>query len=196
MNLSDKRIFTIPNLISIIRILLIIPFVATFITDNYIASAVILVLSGVSDMLDGLIARKFNQISELGLILDPLADKLTLVAAVVCVSVKIPQLIPLTFVLFTKELLMLVGGFLLIKKSIRVPASRWYGKVATIVFYISATVLVYINAILKVDSSMLSLILTLITTIFMIFALIKYIKLFIGILTDNSNKSLEGENIN
>ena len=72
MNLSDKRIFTIPNLISIIRILLIFPFVATFITDNYLASAVILVLSGISDMLDGLIARKFNQISEMGLILDEL----------------------------------------------------------------------------------------------------------------------------
>ncbi len=175
---KNKRIFTIPNAISFTRILLIIPYVIVFLSGNYIPAACILIASGLSDMFDGMIARKFDQISDLGLILDPLADKLTLIAVVVTVSIKIPDIVPLAAVLFLKELLMMIGGFVFIRKNMKMPASKWYGKLATIIFYISATVLVYINAILKYNNKIISFILILITTASMIFAFIMYIKLF------------------
>ena len=76
----SKDLMTIPNAISFTRILLITPFVAFFIKEMYVAAAITVGISGLSDLFDGMIARKFNQESELGKVLDPLADKLTLIA--------------------------------------------------------------------------------------------------------------------
>lgn len=69
--------FTVPNLLSFLRILMVPAFAVLFLRGEYIWSIVILALSGLSDFFDGKIARKFNQVSALGKVLDPVADKLT-----------------------------------------------------------------------------------------------------------------------
>ena len=130
-----KENLTVPNLLSVLRILLIVPFVFFFLQKNYIASAAMLVLSGLSDMFDGMIARRFNQITALGKILDPIADKLTLVAVIICIGMIVPRIIPLVVILVLKDLLMLLGGAYLLRKHITPPAAKWYGKLATVVFF-------------------------------------------------------------
>ena len=98
-----NRIFTIPNLLSLIRILLIPVFVALFFHDEMIGAALILILSGLTDTLDGYIARHFNMITNLGKVLDPIADKLTQAVVAFCLCVKMPAVIPLFVLLVLKD---------------------------------------------------------------------------------------------
>ena len=116
-------IFTVPNCISFFRILLIIPFVLFFLCGKYIEAFSFILLSGISDCLDGFFARKLNQVSKLGKLLDPIADKLTLVAVVICFGILIPVIFPFLSVLIVKDVLMLTGGFYLLKKGIEPPAA-------------------------------------------------------------------------
>lgn len=190
---SSKRIITIPNILSVIRILLIVPFVILFARESYLKAVIVIVLSGLSDMFDGLIARAFNQKSDLGLLLDPLADKLTLVSVVVSVTMKLRYVLPVTLILLIKEFIMILGGIYLVRNKIEVPHSKWYGKLATIVFYTTASVLVYLKAVLDYENKVLSVALILITTASMIFALIMYIKLFLNVVEKHTkSEGLKG----
>lgn len=183
-----KKNLTVPNFISFIRILLIGPFVYCFLNEKYIWSVIIVAASGISDMLDGMIARKFNQISELGKLLDPLADKLTLVAIIICVGILIPQIIPLVTVLVAKDLLMLLGGAYLLKRGIKPPAAKWYGKISTVIFYISIVIIVCGKAFLGYENSLLTVCLLTITTGAMLFSLVSYFKVFLTLLKDKKDK--------
>lgn len=179
---------TVPNLISAFRIVLIIPFVLFFMSENYIFAFATIVLSGISDALDGLIARKFNQISSLGKILDPIADKLTLVVIIICVGILIPGIVPLVIVLVIKDLLMLLGGSYLIKKKITPPAAMWFGKMATIIFYISVTFIVLGKSFFRFENYIVTMVLLIITTAAMLFALINYTIIFVKLLKENKGK--------
>ena len=97
--LDAKHIITIPNILSYIRILLIVPFVILFIEGQYPWAATCLILSGLSDCIDGFLARKLNQVTQIGKMLDPLADKLTLIAIGVCICIKQPMVIPVILVM-------------------------------------------------------------------------------------------------
>lgn len=186
---AEDRIFTIPNLLSMFRIVLIVPLVAFFINKNYIAAVLCIVLSGLSDMFDGMIARRFNQITKLGKILDPIADKLTLVAVIVCIGILIPSVGILVIILASKDILMLLGGAYLIHRGITPPAAKWYGKTATVVFYLSVSVIVGIEVIGGARSaehlSLLITILLTLTAIVMVFALLMYAALFVQLLKEN-----------
>ena len=177
-----KQCFSIPNIISLFRIFMIIPFVILFLRNNYIYSALILLISGFSDMFDGMIARKFNQITQLGQILDPIADKLTLVAVVVCMSIKFSAIIPIAILFVIKDVSMLIAGLILIKKGIAPPAAKWYGKIATVVFYVSIILIILLKAIFGIYNLILLIVLLSITSIFMVFALIKYFILFLNLI--------------
>lgn len=177
-----SQYMTVPNILSFIRILIIIPFVYMFLNDNYILAALFLIVSGLSDMFDGIIARKLNQITALGKILDPIADKLTLVAVVICMGIKFPEIMPLVVLLLIKDVSMLLAGGFLIKKKIEPPAAMWYGKLSTILFYLSVIIIVFLKAAFGVINSNLSIFLLSITAVFMIFALIKYFELFVELL--------------
>ena len=178
-----KENLTVPNLLSVLRILLIVPFVFFFLQ---IASAAMLVLSGLSDMFDGMIARRFNQITALGKILDPIADKLTLVAVIICIGMIVPRIIPLVVILVLKDLLMLLGGAYLLRKHITPPAAKWYGKLATVVFYICVSTIVVLEIVTgsASDFDILMLVLMLITTAVMLFAMIRYFIIFLRLLQD------------
>lgn len=178
----------IPNGLSILRIILIIPFMIYFLQDNIGAAALVLVISGLSDMFDGMIARKFNQFTELGQMLDPLSDKLTQGSVAVCLAVKQPVLIPLLAIFVTKEILMLGAACLLIQKRKRPGGSQWYGKVATTLFYISFTIIVALKGIWHIESLEVTITLLSITAAFMIYAFVQYVKIFLAILRSDDPK--------
>ena len=180
----SNRALTIPNFICLIRILLITPFVVFFLDGEYVSAAVVIIISGLSDCFDGLIARKFNQESELGKILDPLADKLTLLAVGVCLVVIEPYFLPIVLILVSKDILMLIGSTKVVKKGIIVPKSKWYGKLGTVMFYVTVTFIVFMemlesaeNPIINMSKQtgmIISMIMLALTAGMMIFALIKY----------------------
>lgn len=184
----EKKDINVPNMLSLLRIFIIIPFVVYFFKEQYVSAGVMLAISGISDMLDGLIARKFNCITRLGKLLDPVADKLTLAAVVICLGVKIPSLLGIVIILIFKDLSMMIAGGILLKKGIDPPASRWYGKLSTAFFYFSVIVIVGIKAILGIDIPVLTLVLLVITTFLMIFSLINYFLLFLGLINENDPK--------
>lgn len=186
----SKNTFTIPNIISLFRIILITPFVVFFLNQDYIVAAVLLVVSGISDFLDGVIARKFHQESELGKILDPLADKLTLIAVGVCLIFIEPFVLPLMIIMVLKDLLMLIGGSVVIKQGVIPPKSKWYGKLSTVLFYVTVSLIVVMKIFGYVNRP-LSIILLSVTAFMMLFSLINYIGMFIQIQKDlkNSDKN-------
>lgn len=181
----SKDLMTIPNAISFFRILLITPFVAFFvaakyITGNYIPTFVVLGLSGISDLLDGMIARKFHQESELGKVLDPLADKLTLIAVGLCLIMIEPFVLPLMIIMVAKDILMIIGGMIVINKGVIPPKASWYGKLSTFMFYISVGMVV-LMAVFGYVNKPLTLTVLGITAAMMIFALINYAIVFFKI---------------
>lgn len=138
-----KGCWTVPNLLSVIRILLIPVFAVLFADGQYLWAVFVLFLSGVSDFLDGKIARRFNQISALGKILDPVADKLTQITIAVMLflefrksSSSAMQAFSWVFLFFlVKEGVMVLGGAYMLAKGLRPSAAEIYGKVATFAFY-------------------------------------------------------------
>ena len=138
-----KGCWTIPNLLSVIRILLIPVFAVLFYREEYGWAILTLVLSGLSDFFDGKIARKFNQISALGKMLDPVADKLTQVTLAVLLFMSFNKAQDETLKAFSwvflvfivKEIVMVFGGAVMLACGIRPGAAEIYGKVATFAFY-------------------------------------------------------------
>lgn len=134
----SKQFLTVPNILTCLRIILIVPFLIFFLHKNYTVAFLILAISGLTDFLDGFTARLFKQVSDLGKCLDPLADKLTLFSVGFCVSYIFPITTFIVCLLFCKEILMLLGALYLVKRSITPPQARWFGKTATVLFYLSA----------------------------------------------------------
>lgn len=189
---KTSDLFTIPNLITYVRFILIIPFAYFFLKEEYISSAICIGLSGLSDCFDGLTARKLNQVTSLGKILDPIADKVTLLVVVVCMVIFVPVVLPVLIILLLKDVLMLLGGTDLINKGITPPAAKWYGKVGTVVFYISVCIIVFLKAFLNYENFALDLTLLSVTALTMIFALYQYGKIYIQLIKEY-NEGLEVE---
>ena len=176
----SKDLMTIPNAISFTRILLITPFVAFFIKEMYVAAAITVGISGLSDLFDGMIARKFNQESELGKVLDPLADKLTLIAVGICLIFIEPYVLPLMIIMVAKDVFMIIGGTIVINQGVIPPKASWYGKVSTFMFYISVAMVV-LMAILGYKNETLTFTVLGVTAGMMIFSLINYAMIFFKI---------------
>lgn len=134
---------TIPNLLSLIRIILIPIFGYCLVKDQVLVAAVIIAISGLTDLFDGKIARRFNQVSNLGKILDPVADKMTIITIAIILFIKFRQAddsliraFSWVFLIFLlKDAVMVIGGAVMIAMGIRPGAAEIYGKVATCVFY-------------------------------------------------------------
>lgn len=135
---------TIPNWLCFLRIALIPVFTVMFIKGMYIPAFITMIVAALTDLLDGKIARKYNMVSNLGKILDPIADKLSQIAIVIILIVKFwdGYLKYILMLFIVKELLMVVGGALLLAKGMRPVAAEMWGKVATTVFYIFMIVII------------------------------------------------------
>lgn len=180
---NPRDLYTIPNILTYIRIILTVPFAYFFINKNFIAAAICVALSGLSDCFDGLIARRFNQVTALGKILDPIADKITLFVVVVCMVLYVPIVLPVLVILLLKDLLMMFGGMYMLRKGLTPPAAKWYGKVGTIMFYFSVCLIVFFEAVLpQLELEWLYIVLLGATAVMMLFALYKYGMIFLKML--------------
>lgn len=160
MKIDIRDITKLPNILTIIRIMLIPVFVVVFLWGNgnielniksskengYIIAAAIMILSGITDMADGFLARKRGMITDLGKVIDPFADKLTQAAVVVCLIFRYRDIwgliAALLALIVVKEIVMLIVGVTFLKKGQDLGGARWYGKLATIVFFFQVIILI------------------------------------------------------
>ncbi|BED92351.1 MAG: CDP-alcohol phosphatidyltransferase family protein [Candidatus Paraimprobicoccus trichonymphae] len=174
-----KEILNLPNLISLVRIILLLPFIIFLSQNNYVKAGVIFLISGISDLLDGFIARKLNSTTKLGKILDPVADKLNLIVVILCIGSKICEIKFFVILLVLKEVIMILASVFLLKKNIFPPKSKWYGKLSTASFYFSVILIIALKVLFKTESPNLNIILMSVTVIFMMYAFYKYSKNFL-----------------
>ena len=176
--MNKKQIFTIPNILSLLRILLVPLFLWVYLEaqtlQEHLLAAGILAFSGLTDMLDGFIARHYGLITDLGKLLDPAADKLTQACVIVVLALRYPPVICLLVVFAIKEIAMISGGLFLLKKKTTVVSSKWFGKVATTVFYLTMFALV---AVPNVPPQVINWT-VLINVCFLSFSFFKYIPVF------------------
>lgn len=145
-----KGCWTIPNLLSLIRILLIPVFVIMFLNGDKIAAIAIMAVAALTDLFDGKIARKFNQVSALGKVLDPVADKLSQLSIAIVLFIQFNQssvqelrFFSYVFLGFLgKELLMLIVGGIMLALGLRPSAAEIFGKLATVIFYVFMIILI------------------------------------------------------
>ena len=154
-----EEILTIPNILSMLRILMIAAVVVLFVMEYYLAAGIVLICSGVTDILDGFIARKFHMVSALGKALDPFADKLTQFAVLICLTF-FNKLILIPFVILVlRDAFMLLTGLSIFRKTHNTFSARWYGKVATLFTYaLMCAMLVFKTQLEELPALLVSLI--------------------------------------
>lgn len=175
-------LLTVPNFLSVIRIILIWPFVVSVVRNEYVWAGIILAVSGLSDLFDGITARKFNQVTRLGKMLDPAADKLTLMAVMICVGIKFPKIYPFMILLISKEVIMLIASVFLLGRKKTPTSAKWFGKAATVAFYISVLVIIGLKAMFGIDNETVDITLMVITAGFMLYAMWRYFKIFVSMI--------------
>ena len=153
MSLKDRlrklfsNVWTIPNVLTMIRLLLIPVFVIVFFNtpagQDRIAALIVFAVASITDMLDGMLARKLHQTPDFGQLFDPLADKLMVITAMVCQA--IAGVFPWAAIIIVgcKELLMMLGGLLLLNRDV-VVYSNYVGKTAQ-VFFIASLILSFFH---------------------------------------------------
>ena len=137
---TAKEIFSIPNLMGYFRILLIPVFCVLYLNaesqrDFLLAGAVVL-LSSLTDLFDGMVARRFNMVTQLGKVLDPVADKLTHAALAICLAVRYPLMWLLITLMVLKEGYMAIMGAIFLKKGRMIDGAMWFGKVCTATLFV------------------------------------------------------------
>ena len=155
---DENRIFTIPNLMSLFRLLLIPVIVWLYVKEKkYLVVAGLLVLSGLTDVTDGFIARHFNQISNLGKILDPVADKFTEGIMMILLAFRYPAMWFAIGAFALGALLMPLWGLKAMWADKGVNSARWHGKATTVVLYIIIAVLLVSTSISEKTANILIL---------------------------------------
>ena len=140
--MNSQKIWTIPNILTFLRILFVPVFIYLYLNGYHTASAVTILICGLTDFLDGYIARHYNQVSELGKALDPVADKLLQLAIVFVLIFTVKHMIWLFLLFIIKEASMLICWLLLKKKGGYMNGALWFGKISTAVFYIAMFALI------------------------------------------------------
>ena len=175
-----NKILTVPNVLSFFRLWLIPIIVWLYISkEDYFWTLMVLLLAGVTDVVDGIIARKCNMISDFGKVFDPIADKLTQAAMLCCLVVRFNyMLIPLGM-LVIKEVVTGITALISIKKTEQVEGAVWHGKLTTVVLYLMMAVhLVWFNIPTTVSLIMVGVCIGIMTMSFIMYSVrnIKAIK--------------------
>lgn len=180
MKFNYKELGSIPNILSLVRLILVPVFISMYlnadtIRDYRIAGAIIL-LSGFTDLLDGVIARRWNQVTDLGKLLDPVADKITQAAIVFCLMLRFQYMWMIVVLFVVKEGSMLIWNLVLIRQDKKLDGALWYGKVSTAVFYACMFILIAFPEIHILWANTLMLI----TGFFLLLSFVMYTKIFIA----------------
>ena len=173
-----KEVFTIPNIMGYFRIILIPIFLyiyynATSIRDYYIVAGIVCI-SGITDFLDGYIARNFNMITEWGKFIDPLADKLTQAALVFSLAFRHKSMWYLVGLFIIKEGFMAIMGIIMLRKGKKLDGAKWFGKLCTAILYIVMFILIMFPRMNYIRANFLIVV----CGIFMLMSFILYIPVF------------------
>ncbi len=144
--MTKKEIFSIPNLMGYFRLLLVPVYLVLYFhakdARGYLTAAAVLAVSALTDMLDGRIARRFNMVTELGKILDPVADKVTHGAVALSLTFRFPLMRAVFFLFLVKETFMgCMGLYMMKKRGSRMDGAQWYGKLCTAVLFMVLLIL-------------------------------------------------------
>lgn len=174
--INKKELFNIPNCMSYFRILLIPVFCIVYIgARDYYAAAAIVIISSLTDFLDGQIARRCNMITEFGKLLDPVADKLTHCAIAVCLTFRFPNMIYLLALMLVRDAFLLIMGIINIRHDTHLDGAKWSGKLCTAVIFLILLILVLFPEISAATAN----ILITVGVCFVLLALILYIPEFV-----------------
>lgn len=185
----------VPNALTVLRFLLIPIIVIACVQGQYILAIAVLSISGLTDILDGTIARKYNYITDFGKLMDPLADKATQISLLTTLFIKGAIPIWILAIVVLKEFCMVSVASFLYGKEL-VVSSKWYGKLATVLFYVAMVISLFLEQIGNTTNNIIKAIgiadtiiyyLAVITTIA---SLIMYMKAFYiqGYLKKNNEK--------
>lgn len=187
----------IPNILSCVRLALVGAFVAIFFgldSDHRTKIALaVFVLAGLTDVVDGFLARRFGWVTNLGKILDPLADKLMQCTALICLAVA--RMVGVWYILpyILKELAILFCGFLVIKKRSFVVVSNIFGKFAAFFFYV---VIGLVMLLTKQNPPQIEAWVNIICAISLFFTLLAFAVYFIGFMKKDAARKAEAINTN
>lgn len=175
-NKELNKIFTIPNILSAVRILMIPVFFWLYLVKkDYLTATILILFSGLTDVVDGYIARTFNQISKIGKVLDPTADKLTQAAVLIALTLRFDYILIVFLVLALKECIMLLLGMVLYKHTKILIGSKWHGKLAASIIYLMLlTHLIW--GISATIPPVISYVTSMLAVLGMIFSLLMYLK--------------------
>lgn len=177
-----NEIFSIPNVLSMIRLALIPLYIVIYLNArfnyHYYISAGILAVSCLTDLIDGQIARRFNMITTLGKILDPLADKSTQFTLILCLAIRknLVLLWVLIALFFAKESFQLIAGSLILRKGKILSGAVLPGKICTAILFITLVLMIMLP---ELDSRSIN-VMCVIDGIFMIISFIAYILVYAG----------------
>ncbi len=171
--LTKDQIWTIPNILSFVRLALIPLIVWLYVgLEDYSAAFIMILVSSLTDIVDGFIARRFNMITDFGKMIDPVADKLTQLAILVCLVSRFPLMLLPVCVMVVKEVVSFVIRLRLFQKSEEVRGAVWHGKLNTVILYtVICAHIVFPNAI---GGTLLSTISILFSAGFMVFSFVLY----------------------
>lgn len=185
---TAKEVFSIPNLMGYFRILLIPLFCYLYVnaqtrTDFLWATAVVLV-SSLTDLFDGMVAREFNMVTDLGKIVDPVADKLTHAALAICLATRYPLMWLLIALMVMKEAYMGIMGIILLRKGKMLNGAMWFGKVCTASLFLGLLVLFLLP---ELDITVVDTIIGVLMVI-MLVTLCKYVPVFRNMIRECRSK--------
>ena len=184
MHFSKKDFFTIPNIMSYFRILCVPAFVIVYITSTslsgHIWAIVIVAASALTDVFDGFVARKTGQVTDLGKILDPIADKLMQFAMMFCVVIRYHWVALLLVIYAAKEIISLIfSGYLFTKKK-NIGGAMWCGKICTVILYaVMLAFIIFPEIPAPVDTILVGF-----SAAFMLLAFVVYMNVYIIMLVD------------
>ena len=175
-----KEILSIPNLLSLFRLVLIPVYMLIYLNatqpSHYYVSAAILAVSCLTDLIDGQIARRFNMVTTLGILLDPVADKATQFALILCLAMRYPVLWYLVGTFVVKEGFQLIAGSMILRKGKILDGALITGKICTTVLFLSLILLIMVPTMSEQHVA----IITIIDIVFMIISFIGYILIYCG----------------
>lgn len=180
-----KKIITIPNILSFVRLCLIPLIVWLYcFKKDYFLTTLVLVISGISDVADGIIARHFDMVSDFGKAFDPVADKLTQISMLFCLVTRFTRMMVPLVILTVKEVLAGILNMITINKTGEVMGAVWHGKLNTVLLYSMIVVhIIWFNIPALVSNIMIG-----ICTVVMLLSAVLYTIRSIGVMKSMREK--------
>ncbi len=194
IEIRKKDLLTIPNILCYFRIILVPVFVVLYLraesAADYLLAAGAAALASLTDLIDGKIARKFNQITEFGKFIDPIADRMMQAAMMLVLVLRIRWMWALVALFIVKEGFMGVAGLIMLQRGRKLNGAKYIGKVCTTVLFVSMIVLICLPNLSSTHPTVVNILL-LLCAVFMILSLISYIFTYIQMYKETLDETKE-----